>query len=334
MKFGIRFIEKVGSVPDIVRYSQQAEQAGLEYVWYPHDIFMKNTWVVTAAVAQATDRIKIGSVGPNPYTTSPAEIASYLATLDELSAGRAVIGLGLHTYDMVGWAGVDCTDILQVTRESVQMIRQLLRGEIVDHHTAHFNWSDQCYLRFKPVRPDVPLYVCAFGDDFLALSGEVGDGSLPMITPPASAGRMVDCIQKGLIHNKSCKEFDIAGCAWLSVSEDGQEAEAVMRSMIAYFGPYLEDDALATIGLRSADFDHIRDLIARQDYEQAQRAVTDDMLKLGLTGRPYDIIEQIEELSDAGITQINLGGPIGPNVKNAIELLGKKILPRFSATPS
>ncbi|PCI47633.1 MAG: hypothetical protein COB49_06965 [Alphaproteobacteria bacterium] len=334
MKFGIRFIENLGPVPDIVRFSQQAEQAGFEYVWYPHDIFMKNTWVVTAAVAQATDKIKIGSVGPNPYTTNPAEIASYLATLDELSGGRAVIGLGLHTYDMVGWAGVDCGDILQVTREAVQMIRQLLRGEVVEHHSPHFNWSDQCYLRFKPVRPEVPLYVCAFGAEFLALSGEIGDGSLPMLTPPASARRMVDCIRKGQKLNKTGKDFDIAGCAWLSVSEDGQEAENVMRSMIAYFGPYLEDDALATIGLESADFDHIRDLISQQEYELAQRAVSDDMLKLGLTGRPHDIIEQIEALEDAGITQINLGGPIGPHVKNAIELLGEKILPHFARISS
>ncbi|NOZ41897.1 MAG: LLM class flavin-dependent oxidoreductase, partial [Alphaproteobacteria bacterium] len=99
MKFGIRFIEKLGTIPEIVTFSQQAEQAGFDYVWYPHDIFMKNTWVVTAAVAQATDRIKIGSVGPNPYTTNPVEIASYVASLDELSGGRAVIGIGLHTYD-------------------------------------------------------------------------------------------------------------------------------------------------------------------------------------------------------------------------------------------
>ncbi len=334
MKFGIRFIENLGRVPDIVRFSQQAELAGFDYVWYPHDIFMKNTWVVTSAVAQATSRIKIGSVGPNPYTTNPVEIASYLATLDELSNGRAVIGIGLHTYDMVAWAGVDCRDILEVVRESVDLIRRLLRGEVVEHHSRHFDWSDQCYLRFKPLRPDVPIYVCAFGDEFLALSGEIGDGSLPMLTPPASARRMVDCIRRGQRYNKSGpkydRDFDIAGCAWLSLSEDGEEAEAAMRRMIAYFGPYLEAEALATIGLKTEDFDEIRRLISNQDYETAQKAVTRDMLKLGLTGRPRDVIDQIEELRDAGITQINLGGPLGPDVKTAIELLGKKILPYFA----
>lgn len=330
MKFGIRFIENLGTVGDIVGYSQQAEQAGFDCVWFPHDIFMKNTWVVTAAVAQATDRIAIGNVGTNPYTTNPAEIASYLATLDELSGGRAVIGIGLHTHDMVNWAGIDCTDILQVTRESVDLIRRLLNGEVVEHHSPHFSWSDQCYLRFKPLRSEIPIYVCAFGDDFLALSGEIGDGSLPMITPPASAPRMVECIRKGRDRGNSEREFDIAGCAWLSIAEDGRAAESEMRKMIAYFGPYLEDDALATIGLKSTDFNDIRDLIGGQDYEKAQSAVTPDMLKLGLAGNPGMIIEQIEELRDAGITQVNLGGPIGPDVPDAIKLLGTKVLPHFA----
>lgn len=330
MKFGIRFIENLGTVRDIVRYSQHAEQAGFDCVWFPHDIFMKNTWVVTAAVAQATSRITIGNVGTNPYTTNPAEIASYLATLDELSGGRAMIGIGLHTHDMVNWAGVDCTDILEVTRESVSLIRRLLNGEVVEHRSAHFSWSDQCYLRFKPLRPDIPIYICAFGDDFLALSGEIGDGSLPMVTPPASAPRMVDCIRKGQARNQADRTFDIAGCAWLSIAEDGCEADSEMRKMVSYFGPYLEDDALATVGLKSGDFDGIRDLIGKQDYEKAQSAVTGDMLKLGLSGDPHTIIEQIERLQDAGITQVNLGGPIGPEVAGAIELLGSKVLPHFA----
>lgn len=330
MRFGIRFIENLGTVGEIVGYSQQAEQAGFDCVWFPHDIFMKNTWVVTAAVAQATERIAIGNVGTNPYTTNPAEIASYLATLDELSGGRAVIGIGLHTHDMVNWAGVDCTDILQVTRESVDLIRRLLNGEVVEHRSPHFSWSDQCYLRFKPLRPDIPIYVCAFGDAFLALSGEIGDGSLPMITPPASAPRMVACIRKGRDRASAGRDFDIAGCAWLSIAEDGRAADSEMRKMIAYFGPYLEADALATIGLKPSDFDEIRDLIGKQDYERARSAVTPDMLRLGLSGDPGMIIEQIEEVRAAGISQVNLGGPIGPDVAEAINLLGTKVLPHFA----
>ena len=71
-----------------------AEQKGFDFCWFPHDTFCKSTWVLTTAVAMRTERIKIGSVGTSPYTFDPSEIATYIATLDELSGGRAVLGLG------------------------------------------------------------------------------------------------------------------------------------------------------------------------------------------------------------------------------------------------
>ncbi len=331
IKLSIRFIEYLGGIHDIVDYAVMADEAGFDTVWFPHDIFMKNTWVVTSAVAMATTRIKIGSIGTNPYTTDPAEIASYLATLDELSRGRAVIGIGLHTNDMVEWAGVDCSHLLRRTRQTVSMVRGLLKGEVVQSETDDFHWNDQCYLRFTPVRDEIPIYVCAFGEDYLALSGEIGDGSLPMVTPPASAARMVACIDKGLKRRPAPpKAYDIAGCAWLSIAEDGAEAEQKMRAMISYFGSYLEAEAIAEIGLEPSDFDDIAALVKAGEYELAKAAVTPQMMKLGLVGTPHQVIEQIEELADQGLTQISLGGPLGPDVQKAISLLGKTVIPHFA----
>ncbi len=71
MKFGIRFIGYVASMREIVRLSMLSEQAGFEYVWYPHDTFMQNTWVMTTAVAEHTSRIKIGSVAQRRFRQRP-----------------------------------------------------------------------------------------------------------------------------------------------------------------------------------------------------------------------------------------------------------------------
>ena len=149
-------------------------QAGFEFVWFPHDTFMRNTWAMTSAVAEHTTKITIGSVGTNPYTTNPAEIATYVATLDELSDGRAVLGLGLHGPAMVEWTGIDASNYVTRTREAVEIVRALLRGEVVNYQGEEFDWTDQCYLRFEPIRAEVPIYVCAFGPDYLALSGAIG----------------------------------------------------------------------------------------------------------------------------------------------------------------
>jgi len=327
MKFGIRFIDYVGSLREIVELSVLAEQAGFDAVWFPHDTFMKNTWVTTSAVAARTSRVAIGSVGTNPYTTSPAEIATYIATLDELSGGRAVLGLGLHTRDMVGWLGVDARDCIRRTELAVHAIRRLLRGETVDDVPG---WGEQCYLRFEPHRARVPIYVCAFGLEYLAMSGAVGDGSLPMITPPESASYMVPAITRGAREaGRDPGELDIAGCAWLSLSETRSGATQVLRQMVSYFGPYMEEPALQTVGLSQADFAKQKELIGEGKYEDAAASVNEKMFRLAIAGTPNEVIAQIERLAELGITQVSLGGPIGPDPAEAIRLMGEKVIPYF-----
>jgi len=329
MRFGIRFIEYVGDSRETIRLAALAEQAGFDSVWFPHDPFMRNTWVLTSGTAMVTSRIEIGSVGTNPYTTCPSEIATYAATLDELSNGRYILGLGLHTEKMVEWTGRDASDCQQRTREATDIIRRLLHGEIVDYDGQAFEWSKQCYLRFEPFRQDLPIYISAFGEDYLALSGEIGDGSLPMITPPASANYMVPAIRTGLDHRERTGEFVISGCAWLSLSETRQAAADNMRKMVAYFGPYLEGPALDTIGLGEQDFEPIGRLIDAGRYKDAFAQVTEPMLGLGIVGTPQDVIRQIEVLAGLGIDEINLGGPLGPDPETAIRLMGEQVIPYF-----
>ena len=332
MRFGIRFVDHVGSIHEILELTVLAERAGFEFAWYPHDTFMKNTWVTTSAAACCTSDIKIGTVGTNPYTTNPAEIATYVATLDELSGGRAVLGLGMHTEEMVEWTGIEASDYVGRTREAVEVIRRLLTGEVVAHRGKELQWSEQCYLRFKPLRAEIPIYVCAFGPDYLALSGAMGDGSLPMITPPESASYMVPAITRGAVQaGRDPQELDIAGCAWLSLSREPTSTHDALKQMIAYFGPYMEDPALATVGLTRAHFSGVKELITQARYREASEAVTEEMLSLAIVGTPREVIARIEMLAELGITQVNLGGPLGPNPTQAIQLMGEQVIPYFKA---
>ena len=102
-----------------------------------------------------------------------------------------------------------------------------------------------------------------------------------------------------------------------------------MRHMVSYFGPYLEEEALATVGLSRADFAAIKARIDVGDYSGAQALVTEDMLRLGIVGTPRDVIRQLEELGKAGIDEVGLGGPLGPDPGAAIDLLGQEVIPYF-----
>ena len=328
MKFGIRLIGYLGNSRHLVHLARLAEDAGFDSVWFPHDTFMHNTWVLTTAAAEATSRIGIGTVGTNPYTTNPCEIATYAATLDDLSGGRAILGVGLHTEKMVEWTGIDASTYQQCTREAVDILRALFRGETVDYQGEVFQWTDQCYMRMDLPRQDMPIYAAGFGPDYLELCGEIGDGSLPMITPPESAPYMVGNIRRG-IERSSRPSHVISGCGWLSLAESRRDATDVMRRMVAYFGPYMEEPSLNSIGLSVADFQPIADSVQKGDYDGARSLVTDDMIRLGVSGTPGDVIAQIEKLADAGIDEVSFGGPLGPDPAEAIRLMGERVIPCF-----
>lgn len=330
MRFGVRLIEYLGGSRELLRLAVKAEAAGVDSVWFPHDTFMRNTWVLTSAAATMTHRVQIGGVGINPYTTDPCEIATYAATLDELSQGRCIIGLGMHTLAMIEWTGRDTANYLDCTRDAVGLVRRLLKGEVANSDSRSFQWSEQCYLRFKPLRADIPIYVSSFGREFHELAGEIGDGAQPMITPPASARLMTSAIERGVARaGRNRSRFTVSGCAWLSLSAERAAAAARMRHMVAYFGPYLEEEALATVGLSRSMFAPIKARIDAGDYAGAYALVSDDMLRLGIVGTPKDVIRQLEDLAAAGVDEVGLGGPLGPDPDVALELLGREVIPHF-----
>jgi 5,10-methylenetetrahydromethanopterin reductase len=328
MRVGVRLVQYLGSPRDIVELAVYAEECGIDEVWIPHDPFMTSAWVVTSAVAARTERITIGSIGTNPYTTDPSEIATYLATLDLLSSGRAALGLGLHTADMVHWLGYDTGDLAGRLQASVATIRELLRGDTVAGPVGPYEWAEECRLRFEPLRPDPPIFVAGYGPELLRLGGAIGDGVMPMATPPESVAPLVRDIRAGAAAaGRAAGDLDVVACAWLSIGPSGGAAELRLRRMIATFGPYLEERSLAAIGLARDDFGEIRRLVDGGRLDRAAAAVTPTMLRLALVGSAEDAAERIVALGEAGVTNISLGGALGDDPRAAIRLVGDVIAP-------
>lgn len=329
MLFGIRLIGYLGDANRLIELGVLAEKSGFDFCWFPHDPFMRNPWTLMAALAKLTNKIKLGVVGTNPYTTDLSEIATHMATLQELSAGRGVLGFGLHTEEMVRWLGYDASDIEGRLREGVSILRALFRGENAGYKGKFYKWSDECYLRFTP-QTKTPIYIAGYSRSTHALSGELGDGSLPMLTPPDAADYVVRCVKEGAEKaGKRFDEIDIAGLCWASISESSKVAEETLKRMIAYFGPYLEAEALAKINLTPHDFDEIKKLVSRGYIDKAIRLVNDSMLRLAIIGGAKELIEVVDKLRKVGISQISIGGPLGPDPEEAIQIVGKKVIPYF-----
>lgn len=217
MNVGIRLVQYLGSPRDVVSLAVAAEQAGVDEVRVPHDPLMSHAWTISTAIAERTERVVIGSLGTNPYTTDPSEIAAHLATLDLLSDGRAALGLGLHTTAMVELLGLDAADVVERTRAAVEIVRALLRGESVTENGPYV-WGEECALRFEPLRSEVPIHVAGFGSDLLRLAGEIGDGAMPMATPPESVASLAADVRSGAAGaGRDPEKAEIVACAWLSL---------------------------------------------------------------------------------------------------------------------
>jgi 5,10-methylenetetrahydromethanopterin reductase len=288
---------------------------------------MSNAWTIQSAIAERTERVVVGTLGTNPYTTDPSEIATHLATLDLLSGGRAALGLGLHTTSMVEWLGLDGSDVVERTRAAVAIVRALLRGEAVTG-AGPYAWGEECALRFEPLRHDPPILVAGFGRELLRLGGEIGDGAMPMATPPESVAPLLAEVASGAVTGgRDPGELELVACAWLSMSADGRGTEDPLRSMIATFAPYLEEHALASIGSSPAELAPLRELVDGGRLEEAAAAVAPPLFDLALTGTPERVAERIASLAGLGVTHVSLGGPLGPEPREAIRLLGERVLP-------
>lgn len=331
MRFGIRLIQHLGTPREIVELGVLAEKAGFDYAWLPSDKFMYHAWSIIVALAVQTRRIIVGPNGTEPFAISPAETATFMATLDRLCDGRTALGFGMHTEKMIEWMGIRVHDRVTRVREAVDLMRRIWRGEVAQFEGREFQWSEQCYLRFTPERDRIPIYVSGYAHDDLALSGEIGDGSLPMVTPPESARLMVKRILKGAAAaGRRPGEIDICGCGWFSISADGAGTHTdTLKDIIAYFGNYLDEEALNTVGLSRKHFTESARHVAARDYLAARSTVTDHMLRLAVTGGPREAISKIEMLAEAGVTQVSVGGPLGPDPRESIRLFGEQVIPHF-----
>ena len=327
IKFSLRLNNDL-PVRDYVPLARAAEAGGFDQFWVSHDLFLRNSAVILAAVAGATGRIEVGTCILNPYTIHPAEIAMLAATLDEHSGGRLNLGLGAGAGEFLRWVGIEQTAPVETTRRAVAAIRATLAGE----RGGDPAWSADAYLRFPPRRV-VPVYLGAMSPRMLRLTGEIADGALPLLFPPEHYEAVAPLLRAGAARaGRSIDELDVAACVWCSIAADRAAAEAALKDKIAYYGHALSPLILQRLGLTAGDFAPIeRAMMGERDPAKARALVTDAMLAIGVAGTPRDLIARLEGLHARGVRHLSLGPPLGPDPLAAVEAIGREVIPHFRA---
>ena len=325
MRFSLRLNNDL-SLPEYVALAQAAEAAGFDQIWVSNDLFLRSAPVILAAMAQATERIEIGSGVFNPYTIHPAELAMFAATMDELSGNRFNLGLAAGAGEFLKWVGIAQERPLTTLWETITAIRALLRGERVALDGRRLQWTGEAYLRFTPPRI-TPIYVGAMGPKMLMLAGELADGALPLLFPPEHFFQVREILQAGAARRpESLGELDFAACIWVSLAADREAARRALAEKIAYYGHALSPLILARLGLLQADFGPIEQaMMVERNPEKAIALVNERMLRMGVIGQPEDVIQRLAPLIEAGATHLSFGPPLGPDRLTAVSLLGEVI---------
>jgi 5,10-methylenetetrahydromethanopterin reductase len=315
------------AVPAFVDLAVAAEEAGFDQLWVSHDLFLRSAPVLLAAAATATRRIRLGFGVLNPYSAHPVELAMHAATLQELSGGRALLGLAAGAAEFLGRAGIPQREPLARVRQAVLACRALLDGSSPAGAPGTGAWGTGAYLRPPPASP-VPVYVGAMSPKMLALAGEVADGVLALLYPPEHYPVARAQIAEGARRaGRTPEAVDVPACVWVSVDDDGEAAKAALAAKLAFYGSAFAPYLLERAGLARGDFAPAAAAQLSGDTAGAARLITPTMLRLGMAGTPEDVISRCATLVEQGATHLSFGPPLGPDPLRAVELLGRQVVP-------
>ena len=290
---------------EIVEVVQQAEALGYDSVWvgesWGRDGF---TWLTQLACH--TSRIKLGTGIATVYSRSPALIAQTVASLDEISEGRVMLGLGTSGPIVIeNWHGLPFDRPLRRTREYIEIVRLILSGERANYKGEIFHLKG-FRLPFTPVRPSVPIYVASLGPQNLRLTGELADGWLPIYLDASHLSDFRRDLEAGAGKaGRPPGAVDAAPYILSCVSEDAEAARQLVKAHLAYYiggmGTFYAN-LISRYGFGDA-VHGVREAWGKGDRKGAANRISDAMVShLAICGGPREGRAQLEAYRAAGVT--------------------------------
>jgi F420-dependent oxidoreductase-like protein len=251
---------------------QEAERLGYDSVWTA-EAYGSDAATILGWLAGLTSTIRLGAAIFQMPARSAAMTAMTAATLDQLSGGRMLLGIGSSGPQVAeGWHGQRFARQLQRTREYVAVVRMALARRRVEFHgeTLELPLPDgpgkALKLTIAPVQPSIPIYLAAIGPKNTTLAAEIADGWLPTLFSPEHVGEFRPLLEEGFARaggGKGFADFDIVPTVTVNVSDDLEAARDSMRPYVALY--------VGGMGSRKQNFYNA--LVQRYGFEDAAREV-------------------------------------------------------------
>ncbi|NHA68947.1 LLM class F420-dependent oxidoreductase [Phycicoccus flavus] len=329
----------MGMGEDLLDLVQEADRLGYASVWVA-EAYGSDSPTVLAWLAAQTERIGLGAGVMQIPARTPAMTAMTAATLDTLSGGRFLLGLGVSGPQVSeGWHGVPFAAPLGRTREYVDIVRAALRREKVEYDGRHFTLplpdgpGKALRLTIHPPRPDLPVYLAAVGPKNLALAGEVADGWLAIFLSPEHSGEHLGTVREArAAAGRGTPEdpmdgFDVVASVPVVVTDDLDAARAAVAPYTALYigGMGSREQNFYNRLARSMGFeeaaDEIQDLYLAGRPRDAAAAVPFELADAtALLGPPERIAERVGRYADAGVTTLSVA-PYAPSTEHRLATL-------------
>ncbi len=314
------------------------EKAGLDTVWVA-EAYGFDSPTLMGYLAAKTETIEIGSAILNVYSRTPGALAQTAAGLDNVSEGRAILGLGASGPQVIeGWHGMPYDRPLGRTREVVDIVRTALRRETLVHEGKVFTLplpSDQglglgkpLKMLTKPERPRVPIYIAALGEKNVKGTAEYADGWLPFLFAPE---RAADVWGEPLAAGKAKRQeglgpLEIAAGGMVAVGDDVKGMLDLARPMFALYiggmgakGKNFYNDLVSQYGFEE-EAAKIQEMYLGGNKRDAEAHVPLELLEMcNLVGPESYVKERIAAFADAGVTSLQ----VTPVAEDPVALVGQ-----------
>jgi F420-dependent oxidoreductase-like protein len=301
----------------LVPLVQTAEQLGYDSVWAA-EAWGTDAVTVLAWLGASTTTIKLGSAVMQIPGRTPANTAMTAATLDLMSGGRVILGLGTSGPQVVeGWHGQPWGKPLGKTREYIELVRAALRREVVEHDGEHYRipydgpgatgLGKPLKLMLRPLRAEIPIYLAAIGPKNVALAYEIADGWLPIFLHPERFHEAFGTPPAG---------FEVAATASVLVGDDVQALRDALKPHLALYvggmgakGRNFYNSLVRRYGFE-ADADRIQELYLGGHHRDAIAAVPDELVDaVALVGPKERIRDRLDAWRETPVTTLIVGSP-------------------------
>ena len=343
MKFGFSIPVPTPRLEYMYEGSKIAEECGFNYVFYAdHTVMLPpgpgtcfDAFMFLTSIAMITKKVKLCTGVSDPHRFHPALMAQKVATLDQISNGRAMIGLGAGEKMNVDMYGLNRDKSLSKLREYIELLREFWTKRKVNRKSDFWGNIRRAYIQVKPIQITPPIYIAANGPKTRQMTGELGDGWYPFVESPSSFKvNKKEIVEAAKNAGRNPEEIDYTYNCFVAIDNKNPE-NAVNRCeffRVSYvLNPNKTNQIYPDLCLPTDytiyNFDmHVKDIDEQLAcIDNLSETILQDTNCLGSTD---DVISSIEKYKEAGATSMILMNR-GPDINQVYEIFRDKIIPYF-----